>query len=720
MKHAHGKVVRRVESRSGARGGRFPRLSSIFTWAVIGASGVGAGACTSYTSHVEAPDSSSLGRVVVYRNGIAYYERVAKVEEGRVTLTVPHDKVDDFLKSLTIEDAVTRKPLPVAYPTAGANQDGKVDMSIQVSEPGVKEVILTYITESPAWKPSYRVVVDDDDKVKLQGWAVVDNTSGETWKKVKVGVGSSSALSFRFDLRSVKTVWRETLKTDERFAVAPPTGGSTHRETQPTTTVLAAITEDLLPTPSFDLDDDTEERVARGDGPVARPKAGAPALKPQAPRVMAEKKKADDARRQVKDLAGKVAGSDGDIVLEAFEPASRPGEVGESNVDKAHWLRNELIKEGVAPARIKVEQREARDGQSGVRIVQAQLPATQAPDEGEPVGESHFQSPVPVTVEKGTSAMIAVLDGGAEGEVVYLYDSESERGNARFAFKSVRFVNPTAYTLESGPMTVYGEGRFIGEGLTEPIPPHAVAVIPFALDRQVVVEREGDERDRISRLMTLQRGVLRTEVQHERTTRLKVTSVLRADTKVFFRHSVRKGWTLVKSPEVHERMGEAHLFQLDLKAGETKTIEIVEATPLQRTLDLRSPDAIDLVRVYLEAKDADQRFAEQMKKLLAIHTEMADFRQAIELEQTKMEEFRVRMAELQEQILTLKGVPNSGQLMAHLQAKLREMSNGVQKGTIAVVNLEQKLMLARIRFQDGIAELRLDDKAPRTATTGGE
>lgn len=691
-----------------ARPRRFPKLSSIFTWAVLGTSSLSAAACSSYATHVEAPDTSALGRVVVYRNGIAYYERRARVEGGRITLTVPHDKVDDFLKSLTIEDAVTGKPLPVAYPTAGANNDGKVDMTIQVSEPGVKDVVLTYITESPAWKPSYRVVVDPEKKVKLQGWAVVDNTSGETWKQVKVGVGSSSALSFRFDLRSVRTVYRETLKTDERFAVAPPTGGSTHKETSETKTVLAALSDDFLPAPATaDLDGPAEqpttEAIVRG-GPARAPRVPAST----SPRAEAEKKKAEDARKQARDLAGRVASTDGDIVLEAYDRGDRPAEVGQSNEDKAHWLRNELIKNGVAPARIKVERREARDGDSGVRIVQTEQPQSLAPDEGEPVGESHFQSPTPVTVDKGTSAMIAVLDDGAEGDVVYLYDAESERGNARFAFKSVRFVNPTEYTLESGPMTVYGEGRFIGEGLTEPIPPHATAVVPFALDRQVIIEREGDEHDRIARLVTLQRGVLRTEVKHERTTRLKVTSLLREDTRVFVRHSVTKGWELVKSPEVHERMGEAHLFQVALKAGETKTIEIVEATPLQRTLDLRSPDAIELVRLYLETKDADQRFAEPMKKLLAIHAEMADIGQAIELEQVKMEEYRVRMAELQDQILTLKGVPNSGQLLAHLQAKLREMSEGVQKGTIAVVNFEQKLMLARIRFQDGISELRLD------------
>lgn len=687
------------------------RIRDFFVWAALGTSSLAATACGSYTSHVEAPETASLGRVVVYRNGIAFYERKAKVEEGRVTLTVPHDKIDDFLKSLTIEDALTRKPLPVAYPTAGANNDGKVDMTIQVADPSVREVVLTYITESPAWKPSYRVVVDDQNKVKLQGWAVVDNTSGETWRKVKVGVGSSSALSFRFDLRSVKTVWRETLKAEERFAVAPPTGGSTHKETTTGAVVLANLDDAVLPAPMYERPAASRdvETVATGGGPRA---AKVPMAAPAKPADDAERQKAARARTQVKDLASRLKGNQGDIVLEAFGK-SAADEVGNASEDKAHWIRNALIEEGVAPARIKVEKK-VDPNQAGVRIVQAAAPATQQADSGEPVGESHFQSPVPVTVERGTSAMIAVLDDGAEGDIVYLYDAESERGNARFAFRSVRFVNPTSFTLETGPMTVYGEGRFIGEGLTEPIPPRATAVVPFALDRQVIIEKDNDTRDTIDKLVTLQRGVLRTEVRHERVTKLKLTSILREDTRVFLRHSVRKGWQLVKSPDVHERMGEAHLFEVALKAGETKTVEIVEATPLVRTLDLRAPESIELVRVYLQGKDTDQRFAEPMKKLLQIHAEMADVAQLIDLERSRMEEYRVRMTELQEQILTLKGVPNSGQLMGHLQSKLREMSDGVQKGTIAVINLEQKLMLARIRFQDGVSELRLQP-APQTA-----
>ncbi|MFO0748988.1 MAG: hypothetical protein U1F43_25480 [Myxococcota bacterium] len=255
------------------------KIRSVAMWATLSLGTLGAavaGGCGGYASYVES--GSALGKVVVYRNGIAYYERKAKVENGQVTLTVPFDKVDDFLKSLTVADAKTHEALPVAYPTAGANNDNKVDMTIQVSKPGVTDVVLTYITEAPAWKPSYRVVIDKNDKVALQGWAIVDNTSGETWKQVEVGVGSSSALSFRFDLRSVRSVWRDTLKADERFAVAPPTGGATRSETPVQEQVVAQLDTGEIPTPGESYGYDAPEarrcrRSCRTRRPPSRSRA---------------------------------------------------------------------------------------------------------------------------------------------------------------------------------------------------------------------------------------------------------------------------------------------------------------------------------------------------------------------------------------------------------------------------------------------------------------
>ena len=171
---------------------------------------------------------AALGRVIIYRNGVAYFERRARIKGDELTITVPAERVDDFLKSLTVTDAATGKSLPVSYPTVLQNGD-EVEMTIKLPRPVPKELKVSYVTASPAWKPSYRLVLKDGGKARLEAWAVVDNVSGEDWKSVTVGVGSTSALSFKYDLKSVRMVERETLGDNNAVALAPPTGGSPYQ-----------------------------------------------------------------------------------------------------------------------------------------------------------------------------------------------------------------------------------------------------------------------------------------------------------------------------------------------------------------------------------------------------------------------------------------------------------------------------------------------------------
>jgi hypothetical protein len=296
-----------------------------------------------------------------------------------------------------------------------------------------------------------------------------------------------------------------------------------------------------------------------------------------------------------------------------------------------------------------------------------------------------------------------------EGEVVYLYDSESARGNDRFAFKAVRLKNPTESTLEMGPMTVYGQERFIGEGLTEPIPPKSSVVVPFALDRQVIIDRNVGEENKISRLVTLQRGVLTTEMQHIKRTKMILTSRLRTPTKMFIRHSVGKGWTLLDSPKSFERIGDAHLFEVDLAPGQQKTIEIAEATPMVRTMDLSAQVTLDLMKIYIQTPEMDGDLKAQLKALLAIHRDIADLTEKSQGLRKKLQDYRVRMDELHVQLLSLQVVKTGGDLLKHLRGKMKETSDRVQEATIALVDSDEKIMLSRIQFADALAEMKLAD-----------
>ncbi|MCA9524735.1 MAG: hypothetical protein KC549_00375, partial [Myxococcales bacterium] len=335
-----------------------------------------------------------------------------------------------------------------------------------------------------------------------------------------------------------------------------------------------------------------------------------------------------------------------------------------------------------------------------------------AGDDGQPVGESHFDSGVPMTVARGTSAMVAVLDENTEGEVVYVYHPDAERGDDRYAFKAVRFKNPTDSTLETGPVTVYGAARFIGEGLTDAIPPHATALIPYALDRQVKVDRKSDTRDRLGKLVEVKRGVMTVEVRHVRTTELEVHNRSHAAATVFLRYDLPAGWTLGEAPKVYEAQGEARLFALDLPAGAKKSIKIEAFTPLDRTVDLRSTVGLDLVRDWLATNPADGPLVEALARVVQIHDGLMEDHARIQGLRERMEELRARAGELTDQIQRLAGARGGESLRQQLTGRLADLERRLQQSTLEVVELQEKQMLARIRFQDGVAELSM----PRATT----
>ncbi len=328
-----------------------------------------------------------------------------------------------------------------------------------------------------------------------------------------------------------------------------------------------------------------------------------------------------------------------------------------------------------------------------------------------------------MTVPRGTSAMVSILHTATEGQVVYLYDPDSPRGNAQFAFKSLRLRNPTDSQLESGPVSVFGEGRFIGEGMSEPIPGKQIAFVPFALDRQVVVDRTDAERDEIARVLTVQRGVFSTEVQHIKKTTLVVHNRLAAPAVVYIRHAVTPGYKIAKGPSEPEHVGNADLYRVEIDGFGKKELSLEEATPVYRTADIRSPDGLELVKAYLSSAALVGPLKGQVDDLVKMQQEIGNVEQRIATLHDQMTEYRQRMDELHAQIVTLKMVRTGGPLMASLEKKLQEMSDKLSKGTIDVVGLEEKRMLARIRFQDGVADLSLEGapgEEKKEATVAGK
>ncbi len=71
-------------------------------------------------------------------------------------------------------------------------------MVIATAGTGERDLYVSYISEVPVWKTTYRLVMPGKDggKATLQGWAIVDNTVGEDWTNVELSLVAGAPQSF--------------------------------------------------------------------------------------------------------------------------------------------------------------------------------------------------------------------------------------------------------------------------------------------------------------------------------------------------------------------------------------------------------------------------------------------------------------------------------------------------------------------------------------------
>ncbi len=88
---------------------------------------------------------------------------------------------------------------------------------------GRRRIRIAYLLESPVWKTTYRLIVDGRGKGTsfIQGWAIVDNVSGDDWNRVKLTLVTGQPLSFVMDLYSSIYVRRPRVRLNTGGGVFP-------------------------------------------------------------------------------------------------------------------------------------------------------------------------------------------------------------------------------------------------------------------------------------------------------------------------------------------------------------------------------------------------------------------------------------------------------------------------------------------------------------------
>lgn len=159
---------------------------------------------------------SIAGRIVsVEEDSVALPDNKGMVKRTRVTLYTDRGLQQFILEdaeNLQFADPALRDKVGQALVAIQGNRakDARtIDLSIRGQ--GKRTVRVAYIVEAPVWKASYRLTLGADPAAArsgLQGWAIVENLSGQDWKDVELTLVSGRPVAFHQALYNAYYVTR--------------------------------------------------------------------------------------------------------------------------------------------------------------------------------------------------------------------------------------------------------------------------------------------------------------------------------------------------------------------------------------------------------------------------------------------------------------------------------------------------------------------------------
>ncbi len=167
--------------------------------------------------------------------------------EPRHRVTVMTDQgLEQFVledaENIEFADPKVRAELDTALKALAANGEKDARVLRLTSEgKGPRTLSVSYVVAAPLWKASYRLVLPsapDAEQAELQGWATLENLSGQNWKDVDLTLVSGRPVTFRQALYRAYMVERpeapvevvgRLLPPPDRGEIPEPKAAATHR-----------------------------------------------------------------------------------------------------------------------------------------------------------------------------------------------------------------------------------------------------------------------------------------------------------------------------------------------------------------------------------------------------------------------------------------------------------------------------------------------------------
>ncbi len=721
------------------------------------------------------PPALRLDRVVLFQSGIGHFERSGTLVTDRLRLVLRPHEVDDVIKTLTVIDQDGEaQQVAAVLPTPAESEGGRVVVDVVLSKPG-RRVTVSYAVPTAAWKTTYRVALPDQPggDVLLQAWAMVDNVSEEGWEGVRLTLATGAPLSFSTDLRTPHFVPRPDASgiMIQPGALAPVTAESASPGDRDGDSIADA--SDSCPGAGEDRDgfedddgcpdaDNDHDRIADVDDRCPDESEAYNGLDdddgcPDRGRVVvtanqivildkiyfgAGAASPGVAASPILDAVAAVLRGNPDITSVAIAGHAAAGETDPWGLSarRAAAVRTALIERGVEQTldirpfgdtmpigraashdqRVEFEIGDrAADGgagggsrRSGSARLERSVRATTTTTEV--AGSTRHELGERVTVPSGTSTLVSVLSRRVVGQDVFLFRPDpGAPGSDLHPLRAARVELPAGLGLEPGPVAVYADGSFAGEGLMRRTAGGETTYLPYAVDggTRVRVATTGDERP--SRLVAIDRGVAIVENAMIRRTTYSIEAGARPATRIFLRHVPTSGYTMGDLPPGAERGDHAVLVPVPLAPGRTSKLVIEERQPVERRLTILDRDGATL-GLYLEGTSLPPAMLARVKDIAVARAELGKVETELAALRQQLADVTARAGDLERSLTSVGKLPgtDAAELRKRLIASLTAASARADDLSRSLATASARQIEARIKVQTEVEGLTLEPSAP--------
>ncbi len=628
-------------------------------------------------AQVESGPVLGLKQVVVYRNGVGYFERRGHVRRDEVTFRVLQRDVNDFLATLVVMERGGSSVRAAAFPMAEPVADGGAPRpdarrTVRLALDGAEhDLVVGYAVETPIWRPSYRLVFAREG-ARIQAWGIVQNVSGEDWTDVRLSLVTGAPVSFRSEL-SQPTIPLRPLVTDQGAVIqAVPVSETTLSRESAQQQVLQRGVFAALGSPS-------------GNGSAIASPFG-----------------------QMVESEGAVNGSASDALAGVGGVGQGEGSLGSLGTmgRRARAARGPGGPFGGASSLRAASQAAPAAPTSEPRSVAALAAlATQG-------GATRYDLPNTVTIPDRSATMVMLASRIVPGERMFLFAPDpGVPESSSHPFHVARFTNRSGATLERGPIAIFEDGAFLGQGMLEALPDGAISTVPFSLQRAFTVQRSSTSAVEGARLVSMHRGELTVERFTVRRSTFRVQNGTDEGARVMMREAL-EGGELHQPPSGTETSNDNALAPCQVNAHSQAEVVVTIRFPHPIRVDLADEQGGLAVEQYLREGTPNPELAQSLREALELRRGLEAFGREHSDVERRRDDLQRGTEETRQNLGAIQRNPQAADLRAQLTARLARSATEIEGFTRRIVELDIQIAERRVRLAEAVRLLDVDVARP--------